>query len=174
MLPNEFLDKIVAQHQQTPPFPATSDIKKLFTKIVLTLFPEQTRVHFKETAELVAVWESIENGLESLLHSMKDQLSEEPAVIAQRFLGQIPAIYDLLQTDVEAMVAGERAMPAAEPGLVAADGGRDVAGREDERGGHGQLRPATPTSKLTATESSAVPAAFSFKCSAAWRWIITR
>ena len=109
MLPKSFLDKLLAQHQQTPPFPATSDIKKLFTKIVLTLFPEQTRVHFKETAELVAVWESIENGLESLLHSMKDQLSEEPVVIAQRFLGQIPAIYDLLQTDVEAMVAGDPA-----------------------------------------------------------------
>ncbi len=109
MLPKDFLDKIVTQHQQTPPFPATSDIKKLFTKIVLTLFPEQTRRHFNTTDELKAVWESIENGLESLLYSMKDQLSEDPAVIAHRFLDQIPAIYDLLQTDVEAMVAGDPA-----------------------------------------------------------------
>ena len=109
MLPKDFLDKIVTQHQQTPPFPATSDIKKLFTKIVLTLFPEQTRRHFNTTGELKAVWESIENGLESLLYSMKDQLSEDPAVIAHRFLDQIPAIYDLLQTDVEAMVAGDPA-----------------------------------------------------------------
>ena len=109
MLPKDFLKKIVAQHQQTPPFPATSDIKKLFTKIVLTLFPEQTRRHFNTTDELKAVWESIENGLESLLYSMKDQLSEDPAVIAHRFLDQIPGIYDLLQTDVEAMVAGDPA-----------------------------------------------------------------
>ena len=109
MLPKEFLDQLLAQHQQTPPFPATSDIKKLFTKIVLTLFPEQTRQHFKEASELKSVWESIENGLESLLYSMKDQLSEDPAVIANRFLDRIPAIYDLLQTDVEAMVAGDPA-----------------------------------------------------------------
>ena len=109
MLPKNFLDKIAAQHQQTPPFPATSDIKKLFTKIVLTLFPEQTRRHFHTRDELKAVWESIENGLESLLYSMKDQLSEDPAVIAHRFLDQIPAIYDLLQTDVEAMVSGDPA-----------------------------------------------------------------
>lgn len=109
MLPKEFLDHLLAQHQQTPPFPATSDIKKLFTKIVLTLFPEQTRQHFKEASELKTVWESIENGLESLLYSMKDQLSEDPAVIAKRFLDRIPAIYDLLQTDVEAMVSGDPA-----------------------------------------------------------------
>ena len=109
MLPKSFLDKLLAQHQQTPPFPATSDIKKLFTKIVLTLFPEQTQRHFSQASELKAVWESIENGLESLLYSMKDQLSEEPSVIAHRFLERIPAIYDLLQTDVEAMVAGDPA-----------------------------------------------------------------
>ena len=109
MLPKEFLAKILEQHQQTPPFPATSDIKKLFTKIVLTLFPEQTRRHFSQASELKAVWESIENGLESLLHSMKDQLSEDPSVIAHRFLDRIPAIYELLQTDVEAMVAGDPA-----------------------------------------------------------------
>jgi serine O-acetyltransferase len=109
MLPKDFLDKIVTQHQQTPPFPATSDIKKLFTKIVLTLFPEQTRKHFQTRDELKAVWESIENGLESLLYSMRDQLSEDPAVIAHRFLDRIPAIYDLLETDVEAMVAGDPA-----------------------------------------------------------------
>ena len=56
-----------------------------------------------------AVWESIENGLESLFYSMKDQLSAEPTVIAKRFLDRIPAIYNLLQTDVEAMVEGDPA-----------------------------------------------------------------
>jgi serine O-acetyltransferase len=81
----------------------------LFTKIVLTLFPEQARKHFNTPDELKAVWESIENGLESLFYSMKDQLSAEPTVIAKRFLDRIPAIYDLLQTDVEAMVEGDPA-----------------------------------------------------------------
>lgn len=81
----------------------------MFTKIVLTLFPEQARKHFNTPDELKAVWESIENGLESLFYSMKDQLSAEPTVIAKRFLDRIPAIYDLLQTDVEAMVEGDPA-----------------------------------------------------------------
>lgn len=75
----------------------------------MTLFPEQTRKHFNTPDELKAVWESIENGLESLFYSMKDQLSAEPTVIAKRFLDRIPAIYDLLQTDVEAMVEGDPA-----------------------------------------------------------------
>lgn len=75
----------------------------------MTLFPEQTRKHFNTPDELKAVWESIENGLESLFYSMKDQLSAEPTVIAKRFLDRIPAIYNLLQTDVEAMVEGDPA-----------------------------------------------------------------
>ena len=43
MLPEKFLAEILDRHVNTDSFPATSDIKKLFTKIVLTLFPEQAR-----------------------------------------------------------------------------------------------------------------------------------
>lgn len=104
-----FLQQIFAKHQETKSFPATSDIKKLFTKILLTLFPEQTQKHFTQLDELTLVWESIENGLESLLHSMKTELTDTPANIAKRYMAKIPSIYTLLLTDVEAMVNGDPA-----------------------------------------------------------------
>ncbi|RXK48240.1 serine O-acetyltransferase [Aquirufa rosea] len=109
MLPSDFLDTILSKHEQTRDFPATSDIKKLFTKIILTLFPEQTRKHFSQKEELVAVWESIENGLESMLHSMKSQLTGDPHSLTQAYMARIPDVYQTLLTDVEAMVNGDPA-----------------------------------------------------------------
>ena len=109
MSSNKFLQHILEKHQESKSFPATSDIKGLFTKILLTLFPEQTQKHFSQMEELLLVWESIENGLESLLHSMKSELSDTPANITKRYMAKIPNIYELLLTDVEAMVNGDPA-----------------------------------------------------------------
>jgi serine O-acetyltransferase len=104
-----FLNQILDRHAQTKPFPATSDIKKLFTKIVLTLFPEQTRKHVVNLADLQLVWESIEHGLESILHTMSKDLPGTPQEITKSYVARIPEIYALLLTDVQAMVDGDPA-----------------------------------------------------------------
>lgn len=104
-----FLKQILGRHTQTKPFPATSDIKKLFTKIVLTLFPEQTRKQILEMADLQLIWESIEHGLESILHTMSQDLPASPEVITKSYMERIPGIYELLLTDVQAMVDGDPA-----------------------------------------------------------------
>jgi len=109
MLPEKFLSQILDRHVNTASFPATSDIKKLFTKIILSLFPEQARKQVCQMEELHSVWESIENGLESLLHDMVDVLPDTPQNIAGRYMERIPGIYQLLLTDVEAMVNGDPA-----------------------------------------------------------------
>lgn len=104
-----FLKQILGRHTQTKPFPATSDIKKLFTKIVLTLFPEQTRKQILDLADLQLIWESIEHGLESILHTMSQDLPASPEVITKSYMERIPGIYELLLTDVQAMVDGDPA-----------------------------------------------------------------
>jgi serine O-acetyltransferase len=104
-----FLKQILGRHAQTKPFPATSDIKKLFTKIVLTLFPEQTQRQIVNLADLQLIWESIENGLESILHTMSHDLPASPQEITKSYMQRIPGIYDLLLTDVQAMVDGDPA-----------------------------------------------------------------
>ncbi|MFD3394574.1 serine acetyltransferase [Aquirufa sp. OSTEICH-129V] len=104
-----FLKQILGRHTQTKPFPATSDIKKLFTKIVLTLFPEQTRKQIVNLADLQLIWESIENGLESILHTMSHDLPTSPQEITKSYMKRIPGIYELLLTDVQAMVDGDPA-----------------------------------------------------------------
>lgn len=109
MLPEKFLVELLDRHVNTRSFPATSDIKNLFTKIILTLFPEQARRQVSQVDELKSVWEGIENGLESLLHTMSDVLPDSPQKITSSYMARIPGIYQLLLTDVEAMVQGDPA-----------------------------------------------------------------
>jgi len=104
-----FLTKILTRHVNTKPFPATSDIKKLFTKIVLALFPEQTRKQIVDMSDLKDIWESIEHGLESILHTMSQDLPATPQEITKNYMAQIPGIYELLLTDVQAMADGDPA-----------------------------------------------------------------
>ena len=104
-----FLTKILTRHVNTKPFPATSDIKKLFTKIVLALFPEQTRKQIVDMGDLKDIWESIEHGLESILHTMSQDLPASPQEITKNYMARIPEIYELLLTDVQAMVDGDPA-----------------------------------------------------------------
>jgi len=104
-----FLTKILTRHVNTKPFPATSDIKKLFTKIVLALFPEQTRKQIVDMGDLKDIWESIEHGLESILHTMSQDLPATPQEITKNYMARIPGIYELLLTDVQAMVDGDPA-----------------------------------------------------------------
>ena len=96
MLPEKFIAALLERHVNTRSFPATSDIKKLFTKIVLTLFPEQARRHVIQMEELQSVWEGIENGLESLLYDMADILPDTPQKITSRYMERIPGIYHLV------------------------------------------------------------------------------
>ena len=109
MLPESFIANILEKHVHTRAFPATSEIKKLFTKFVLTLFPKQSKLIFKIKAELKVVFESLETGLESILHAMKKELKESPEKLAQAYFNRIPEIHELLLTDVEAMVQGDPA-----------------------------------------------------------------
>jgi serine O-acetyltransferase len=90
MLPESFITNILEKHMHTRAFPATSEIKKLFTKIVLTLFPEQSKIHFKTKAELKAVFESLETGLESILQALDIMLNLEGRRTPKDWRGKTP------------------------------------------------------------------------------------
>jgi serine O-acetyltransferase len=109
MLPQAFLQKLLGKHQSTDRFPPTSSVARLATRILLLLFPEQTRKHYESAEALGAAFGQVQNDLADLLRSMQRHLPEPAEVIAGRFVGELPEIYRLLQTDVQAMLAGDPA-----------------------------------------------------------------
>lgn len=105
----EFIEILHKRHLEAANFPPTSLIKKLFSRIIFVLFPEQSQKHFSEKEDLEFVWKKIEESLEALLLSMQNQLEEDPKTITKKFMEKIPEVYETLLTDVEAMVDGDPA-----------------------------------------------------------------
>ena len=104
-----FLQKILTKHKTIQPFPATSQVCKLVTRILLTLFPEQT-IHLQKSVEDIEKhFLQLETELISILSSMQSHLTEDATVIAQKFMKTIPAIHDVLLTDIAAILNGDPA-----------------------------------------------------------------
>jgi serine O-acetyltransferase len=105
----EFLDKLFDRHQKTSRLPATSSISKLITKILLMLFPEQSKKQFQSVEDLVKTFSARAKDLAEILQSMKGNLNDSPENIAGAFMKKLPDIYDDLSKDIEAILKGDPA-----------------------------------------------------------------
>ncbi len=109
MLPNEFLDHLYSKHKSTELFPSTSAVSRLITKILLILFPEQTKQHYKSKEELEAGFLKMEAELASLLTSMQKHLPANANELAKKYILNLPEVYHKLNTDIEALLLGDPA-----------------------------------------------------------------
>lgn len=105
----EFLQSLFIKHSTTATFPPTSSIARLVTKTLLLLFPEQTKKHYDTEDSLRLAFEKVEIELTSILTSMQRHLTKEASMIAKAFMRQVPEVYRQLNTDVEAIMAGDPA-----------------------------------------------------------------
>lgn len=111
MLSDQFLQDLLCKHRATAAFPPTSSVARLMTRILLTLFPEQTKRHYQSVEALRGAFEKIEEDLTHLLRTMQPHLIDDAATVAHQFISRLPEIYRVLRTDIKAMLAGD---PAAQ------------------------------------------------------------
>jgi serine O-acetyltransferase len=111
MLPNEFLEVLCQKHSKSNTFPPTSSVKLLFTDIMLTLFPEQTQRHFGCVDELQEAFDQLQLRLTRLLRSMQQHLNDDARTVSANYIQELPEIYRVLLTDIQAIVTGD---PAAQ------------------------------------------------------------
>ncbi len=109
MLSDQFLRDLLQKHQATQPFPPTSSVARLMTRVLLTLFPEQTKRHYQSVDALRGAFDKIEGELTRLLQTMQPHLPADAALLARHFMDGLPGIYRVLQTDVQAILLGDPA-----------------------------------------------------------------
>ncbi len=109
MLPKDFLDNLYNKHINTDLFPPTSSVTRLITKVLLILFPEQTKLHYTSKEELGNAFVKIETELAVLLSSMQKHLNEEAKLLAKKYVQNLPDVYYKLTTDIEAILDGDPA-----------------------------------------------------------------
>ncbi|MEN7549458.1 serine O-acetyltransferase [Rapidithrix thailandica] len=106
----DFIKELQKRHENTTIFPPTSTICKLITRILLIMFPEQTKRRLRSVKDLERAFRNIENQLTEILKPISEQLDDTPERVTRAFMEKLPEIYQLLQTDI---VAIERGDPAA-------------------------------------------------------------
>ncbi len=109
MLPKDFLESLYKKHISTEVFPPTSSVSRFITKVLLILFPEQTKRHYHSIEELDKAFDKLETELELILVTMQQHLDKDPKTISKSFIKNLPAIYNSLTTDVEAILTGDPA-----------------------------------------------------------------
>lgn len=104
-----FLKELYEKHQKIEQFPATSSICKLITKVILTLYPEQARKQFKSVDRLSEVFNNHRKELVQIMSEMEEYLPGDKEGLAKAYFDKIPAIFETLNKDIEAILAGDPA-----------------------------------------------------------------
>lgn len=105
----DFLEILLAKHKTTEYYPSTSQVSRVITKILLLLFPEQTKVHFHTKEELLQSFSALETQLAELFDSMQRALPAPAYKLASAFVSKLPHIHHQLSTDVQAIMNGDPA-----------------------------------------------------------------
>lgn len=105
----EFVKAIFEKHKEAESFPATSEVCKLATKVLLTLFPEQSRRRISSESDLLLVFDEIKNDLRKILSTIKEYLNTEPEDISTKFMEYLPIIHEELSEDALAILTGDPA-----------------------------------------------------------------
>lgn len=109
MLSNQFLELLFKKHISTEIYPSTSSVSRLITKMLLILFPEQTKKHYQNINELNEAFETLKKDWEKVFDSMKQHLKEEPQILAEKYINTLPKVFGLLNTDIQAILNGDPA-----------------------------------------------------------------
>ncbi|MFT4032804.1 MAG: serine acetyltransferase [Siphonobacter sp.] len=109
MLPKTFIDSLYQKHLVTEAFPPTSSVARLVTRLILLLFPEQTKKHYQSAEKLNEAFQKIEADLTDLLVPVQNYIDAPAAKVAGQFMERIPEIYHFLRCDVAAILAGDPA-----------------------------------------------------------------
>lgn len=104
-----FLNSIFDKHQNSEKYPPTSSICKLTTRILLVLFPEQSKTQFKDVKELQSKFGSFEVDLAEILSSMEPRLDQPSKKLARSFFEELPQAYANLLKDIHAIMQGDPA-----------------------------------------------------------------
>lgn len=105
----KFLNHIFLKHQQTPAVPPTKEIADWATKVIRLLYPEKTKDFFRSVNEIEGEFWNLGNELKFILEATdacKDCDNEERS---KAFIEAIPDLYRILNTDIEAIMAGDPA-----------------------------------------------------------------
>ena len=105
----EFLQQLFEKHQSAENFPTSEQVCDLTNTILKTLFPSFSSKKYSTVDELYEDYYSIEVKLLSILGLIQTRLSIATEELVRIFIDKLPAVYDIMYTDIKAIVQGDPA-----------------------------------------------------------------
>ena len=108
---DKFYQQIFDKQQNIEAVPSNKEITKWALQVIRLLYPEQSRQVFTDFGEVKEEFKKLENQLCVIMDATKACQDCNNEQIASAFFEQVPRLYQLLNTDIQAIFNGD---PAAQ------------------------------------------------------------
>ena len=105
----EFYEQIFNKQQNLEAVPSNKEITKWALQVIRLLYPEQTGKVFADVEELKAEFKLLENELFHIMEVTKACADWDNKKRAARFFEDLPRLYEVLNTDIQAIFNGDPA-----------------------------------------------------------------
>jgi serine O-acetyltransferase len=104
-----FWHKLYLSHQACPALPSPAEIANFFTDLLSTLFAEFTQKSFTTEQAFEDHVDELKKELHRILQYTPSRGNIEASVLANKFFDALPALYEKIDQDVQAMFEGDPA-----------------------------------------------------------------
>ncbi len=105
----QFYSQIFDKHQHVDAVPSNKEITVWALQVIRLLFPEQTKQVFADVHQLKEEFIKLENELCLIMKATKAYDGCDEEQFAKSFFNEVPALYKLLNTDIQAIFNGDPA-----------------------------------------------------------------
>ncbi|TWI97114.1 serine O-acetyltransferase [Mucilaginibacter frigoritolerans] len=106
---DQFYRQIFDKHQHVEAVPSNKEITAWALQVIRLLFPEQSKQVFISINDLKAEFTRLENELVLVMNATKACQNCDNEQLARSFFSQIPDLYAILNTDIQAIFNGDPA-----------------------------------------------------------------
>jgi serine O-acetyltransferase len=106
---NQFYRQIFDKHQHVEAVPSNKEITAWALEVIRLLFPEQSKQVYIDVHQLKNEFVRLENELAFIMNATKACQNCDNELLAKDFFEQLPELYALLNTDIQAIFNGDPA-----------------------------------------------------------------
>lgn len=100
---NDFLNKIIATHQQCPDCPTNEEVISIFERTIGLLFPQFNNVRLSSQQKIIAYADELKRDIEKILLNYPSLCEADRIQVSEDYFAFLPELKELLQKDVEAI-----------------------------------------------------------------------
>jgi len=106
---DQFFYHIFEKHQQVDAVASNKEITSWARQVIRVLFPEQQRQDFFDVQRVKEEFERLEHELVVIMNATRACKDCDNELLARLFFGQVPELFRLLNTDIQAIFNGDPA-----------------------------------------------------------------